>query len=278
MLYIVGTPIGNMADITYRAVETLKNVQLIAAEDTRQTAKLLAHYEVGTPLTSYHEHNKAAKGEQLIEKLKSGMDIALVSDAGMPCISDPGCELVKSCIENNIDFTAVPGPCAFVTGVVLSGLKTQNFKFVGFLSVRNSERATKLEQLKAETETLIFYEAPHKLLRTLKDFETAFGSDRSIAACRELTKKFEEVRRGTVRELREYFENTPIKGEFVLVLEGAKPQTLEFNMSVCEHVEMLMAGGMDKKSAISAAAKQRGIPKKEVYNQVLHIKGDNKNG
>lgn len=272
MLYIVGTPIGNLSDITYRAVETLKNVSIIAAEDTRQTIKLLAHYDIQTPLTSYHEHNKASKGAQLIDKLKEGNDIALVSDAGMPCISDPGCELVKQCIENNVPFTVVPGPTAFVTGVVLSGLNNQNFKFVGFLSVKASERNSKLNELKNEKHTMIFYEAPHKLMRTLNDFLANFG-DRQIAVCRELTKKYEEVKRGSVSEIISYFGEKPIKGEFVLVVEGAPVEEVVYEISVREHVLSLMGNGIDKKEAISLVAKERKIPKKEVYKTMLE--GDN---
>ncbi len=268
MLYIVGTPIGNLSDITYRAVEVLGNVSLIAAEDTRQTIKLLSHYNIDTPLTSYHEHNKVSKGSLLIDKLKSGIDIALVSDAGMPCISDPGCELVKQCIQNEIPFTVVPGPTAFVTGVVLSGLNNQNFKFVGFLSVKSSERNRKLNELKGEITTMVFYEAPHKLMRTLNDFLTVFG-DRQIAVCRELTKKYEEVKRGTLSEIISYFEEKPIKGEFVLVVEGAPKEEVVFEISVKEHVLSLMENGIDKKEAISVVAKERGIPKKEVYKTML---------
>jgi len=265
MLYIVGTPIGNLDDMTFRGVETLKNADLIAAEDTRQTIKLLSHFGIETPLTSYHEHNRAAKGVKLMEMLRVGKNVALVSDAGMPCISDPGCELVKECIAQNIEMTVVPGPTAFVTGVVLSGLKTQNFKFVGFLSVRTSERMEKLNDIKNETETLIFYEAPHKLLRTLNDLLIVFG-DRNIAVCRELTKRYEEVRRGTISEVKNHFENNPIKGEFVLVVEGAVIEEKTFEMSVEEHLISLMNQGFDKKQAITAVAKERNLPKREVYD------------
>ncbi len=265
MLYIVGTPIGNLDDMTFRGVETLKNADLIAAEDTRQTIKLLSHFGIETPLTSYHEHNRAAKGVKLMEMLKEGKNVALVSDAGMPCISDPGCELVKECIAQNVEMTVVPGPTAFVTGVVLSGLKTQNFKFIGFLSVRTSERTAKLNEIKNETETLIFYEAPHKLLRTLNDLLISFG-DRNIAVCRELTKKYEEVRRGTISEVKVYFENNPIKGEFVLVVEGAPIAEKTFEMSVGEHLISLINQGIDKKQAIAVVAKERNLPKREVYD------------
>lgn len=268
MLYIVGTPIGNLADITYRAVEILNNVSLIAAEDTRQTIKLLNHYKINTPLTSYHEHNKISKGSLLIDKLKSGMDIALVSDAGMPCISDPGCELVKQCIQNEISFTVVPGPTAFVTGVILSGLNNQNFKFVGFLSVKASERNRKLNQLKNEADTMVFYEAPHKLMRTLNDFLVFFG-DRQIAVCRELTKKYEEVIRGTVSEVISHFEEKSIKGEFVLVVDGAQKEEVIYDMTVPEHVSSLINKGIDKKEAITVVAKERCMPKREVYKIMI---------
>ncbi len=270
MLYIVGTPIGNLDDMTFRGVETLKNADLIAAEDTRQTIKLLSHFGIETPLTSYHEHNRAAKGVRLMEMLLEGKNVALVSDAGMPCISDPGCELVKECIEKGIEFTVVPGPTAFVTGVVLSGLKTQNFKFIGFLSVKTSERVAKLNAVKGETETLIFYEAPHKLLRTLRDFLAYFG-DRKIAVCRELTKRYEEVRRGLISEVLEHFENNPIKGEFVLVVEGAKEEEQAFETTVEQHLLAVMETGVSKKEAISIVAKERNIPKKEVYNIAIEL-------
>lgn len=270
MLYIVGTPIGNLDDMTFRGVETLKNADLIAAEDTRQTIKLLAHFGIDTPLTSYHEHNKTSKGLKLLEMLSEGKNIALVSDAGMPCISDPGCQLVKECIERGLEFTVVPGPTAFVTGVVLSGLKTQNFKFIGFLSVKTSERVAKLNAIKDETETLIFYEAPHKLLRTLKDFLTYFG-DRQIAVCRELTKRYEEVRRGTISEVLNHFENNPIKGEFVLVVDGAKEEEKTFELTVEQQLVSLIEGGMPKKEAISVVAKERNLPKREVYDIAINL-------
>ena len=194
-LYIVATPIGNLADISLRALEVLKDVDLIAAEDTRHTKKLLNHFDINTPLTSYYEHKKREKGEFVLQKLIDGKNIALVSDAGMPGISDPGEDLVRLCIENNIELTVIPGATAFAVALVMSGLSTSCFRFEGFLTVKKTGRLAKLEQLKSEKSTLIFYEAPHKLLRTLNDFLDVFG-DRKIAVCRELTKKYEEILRG----------------------------------------------------------------------------------
>lgn len=271
-LYIVGTPIGNLGDITLRALEVLKSVDIIAAEDTRHTVRLLNHFDIRAPLISYYEHKKREKGELIIKKLLDGKKVALVSDAGMPGISDPGEDLVRLCIENNIEFTVVPGPTAFTTALVLSGLSTSNFSFEGFLTVRKNGRAAHLEEIKKMRQTLIFYEAPHKLRRTLSDILTAFG-DRKIAVCRELTKKYEEVIRGRVSEVISHFEKTEPKGEFVLVVEGYKepaPSKAD-EISVVESVQKLIGEGMDKKEAIRQAAKNLGLPKREVYNEYNRI-------
>ena len=266
MLYLVGTPIGNFDDMTYRAVETLSKVDLIAAEDTRNTLNLLNHFEIKTKLTSYHEHNKASKGKQLLDVLLEGKDVAIVTDAGMPAISDPGEDIVKLCIENNIEITTVPGPTAFVSALVMSGLPTKGVVFEGFLSAKNSEREKRLSELKDYKETIIFYEAPHKLLRTLEHIKSVFG-DREISVSREITKKFEETIRGKIREvITKYTDNNP-RGEFVLVVSGAEEKEEVYIISVVEHVEQLISDGMDKKAAIAEVAKLRKIPKRNVYNE-----------
>lgn len=266
MLYLVGTPIGNFDDMTYRAVETLSKVDLIAAEDTRNTLNLLNHFDIKTKLTSYHEHNKASKGQQILELLLDGKDIAIVTDAGMPAISDPGEDIVKLCIENNIEITTVPGPTAFVSALVMSGLPTKGVVFEGFLSAKNSEREKRLQELKDYKETVIFYEAPHKLLRTLEHIKEVFG-DREISISREITKKFEENIRGTLSEVIEHFNINNPRGEFVLVVKGAEEKEEVYITSVVEHVDQLILEGFDKKTAISEVAKLRKIPKRNVYNE-----------
>lgn len=274
MLYIVATPIGNLDDITLRALETLRSVDLIAAEDTRHTKKLLNHFGINTPLTSYYEHKKREKGEFVLEKLKDGKNVALVSDAGMPGISDPGEDLVRLCIENGIEFTVIPGATAFAAALVLSGLGTSNFRFEGFLTVKKSGRLERLEKLKKETATLIFYEAPHKLLRTLRDLLEVLG-DRSIAVCRELTKKYEEVIRCKISEAVKLFEEREPKGEFVLVVEGCTlPETVDFQQTPAQLVDTLIGGGMDKKSAIKQAAKLMGVSKRDIYSNYIEEKSD----
>ena len=266
MLYLVGTPIGNFDDMTYRAVETLSKVDLIAAEDTRNTLNLLNHFDIKTKITSYHEHNKAAKGQQLLEILLEGKDVAIVTDAGMPAISDPGEDIVKLCIENNIEITTVPGPTAFVSALVMSGLPTKGVVFEGFLSAKTSEREKRLTELKDYKETIIFYEAPHKLLRTLEHIKNVFG-DREISVSREITKKFEETIRGKISEVITYFTDNNPRGEFVLVVNGAEEKEEVYIISVIEHVEQLILQGMDKKTAIAEVAKLRKIPKRNVYNE-----------
>ena len=223
MLYLVGTPIGNMQDLSPRAVEVLSSVDLVACEDTRRTGLLLSHFGISAKLMSYHEHNKASAGSKIIARLKEGQQVALVSDAGMPSISDPGEDLVKLCIEEGIDVTTVPGPVAGISALVLSGMDTRHYYFEGFLPVETKDRKERIS-VDSETQvTTILYEAPHRLLKTLNDLSSAGMSERRISACRELTKKYEEVVRGTVSEVIEHFNEVPPKGEFVLVLEG-KPK------------------------------------------------------
>ena len=266
MLYLVGTPIGNFDDMTFRAVETLKKVDLIAAEDTRNTLNLLNHFDIKTKVTSYHEHNKASKGQQLMDMLLDGKDIAIVTDAGMPAISDPGEDIVKLCIDNNIEITTVPGPTAFVSALVMSGLPTKGVFFEGFLSAKTSEREKRLQELKECKYTIIFYEAPHKLLRTLEHIKIVFG-DRQMSVSREITKKFEETVRGKISLIIEHFTVNNPRGEFVLVVSGAEEKEEVYITSVIEHVEQLISEGIDKKTAISEVAKLRKIPKRNVYNE-----------
>lgn len=265
MLYLVGTPIGNFNDMTYRAVDTLKNVDLIAAEDTRNTLNLLKHFDISAKLTSYHEHNKASKGPEILKLLQEGKNVALVTDAGMPAISDPGEDLVKLCIDNGIDITVVPGPTAFVSGLVMSGFPSKGVRFEGFLSAKETDRERRLEYLKDCKETMVFYEAPHKLLRTLEHMKKVFGN-RKISVSREITKKFEQTIRGDIDYVIDYFSNVNPKGEFVLVVEGSKEKKV-YIMSLTDHVNQLIDEGFDKKSAISEVAKLREIPKKIVYNE-----------
>lgn len=274
-LYLVATPIGNLQDITLRAINTLKEVELIAAEDTRQTIKLLNHFEIKKPLVSYYEYNKIVKGNYLIGKLLEGQDIALVSDAGTPGISDPGEDLVKLCIENDIRVTMIPGPVAAVTGMVISGLPAGRFVFEGFLPMNKRTRQERLKQLKDETRTIIFYEAPHKLPYTLKDMYNAWG-DRRIALARELTKRYEEVIRCSLFEAMERFQEEAPKGEFVVIIEGRdKQQLLDIekdkyaDISIEEHVERYVQNGLMKKEAIKKVADDRGINKRDVYNLVM---------
>ncbi len=274
-LYLVATPIGNLQDITLRAINTLKEVELIAAEDTRQTIKLLNHFEIKKPLVSYYEHNKIVKGNYLIEQLQQGKDIALVSDAGTPGISDPGEDLVKLCIENDIKVTMIPGPVAAITGMVISGIPTGRFVFEGFLPMNKRTRQERLKQLKDETRTIIFYEAPHKLPYTLKDMYNAWG-DRRIALARELTKRYEEVIRCGLFEAMERFQAESPKGEFVVIIEGQDEEVLQeierdkySDITIEEHVEKYIKEGLTKKEAIKKVAEDRGINKRDVYNLVM---------
>ncbi len=275
-LYLCPTPIGNLGDITIRTLEVLKSVDLIATEDTRVSAKLLNHFDIKVPTTSYYEHNKREKGSYLIEKLQSGMNIAVITDAGMPGISDPGEDLVRLCIENNIAVEALPGPCAFATALVASGMQTGRFAFEGFLTTNKKNRTEHLTSLKNDTRTLIFYEAPHKLLPTLRDMAEVFGN-RKIVLARELTKKFEEYNRTTLNNAIIYYEETPPKGEFVLILEGADAEKIraEFLNSMPSAEELLKkysADGMRAKELTRRVADELKLPRREVYDLYLKIK------
>ena len=269
-LYLCATPIGNLGDMTPRCIETLSMVDLIAAEDTRQTVKLLNHFGIDTKMTSYYEHNKYEKGGYLISLLKEGKNIAVVSDAGTPGISDPGEELVEECIKNDITVVSIPGPAALISAVITSGLCTGRFCFEGFLSMNRRQRKIHLEEIKNEKRTMIFYEAPHKLRRTLDDLYEVLG-DRRIALARELTKKFEQIIRTTIKEAIAMYEEVPPKGEYVLVIEGTveEQETIDYSdLSIEEHVKSFQDEGMSEMDAIKAVAKQRGLRKNEVYAAV----------
>lgn len=268
-LYLCATPIGNLGDVSARCLEVFNNVDLIACEDTRRTVQLLNYFNIQKPLTSYHEHNKREKGEYIIGLLREGKNVALVSDAGTPAISDPGEDLVKLCAENGLTVTSIPGCVAGVNALILSGLPTRRFAFEGFLSVNKRHRKEHLESVKNDTHTLIFYEAPHKLIYTLADMLEILG-DRKIALVRELTKIHEEVIRTTLAEAQSLYTEKPPKGEFVIIIEGAKEEECEKwweNISVCEHVEKYIKDGYDAKEAVKLTAKERGIPKREVYGE-----------
>lgn len=275
-LFLCPTPIGNLGDITFRTLETLKSVDLIAAEDTRNTLKLLNHFDINVPLTSYYEHNKAQKGGILIEKLKMGQSIALVSDAGMPAISDPGEDLVKLCIAEGIEIVPLPGASAFTTALVASGMPTGRFSFEGFLTTNKRNRKIHLSEVKNDTRTLIFYEAPHKLMYTLSDMLEAFG-DREIVIARELTKKFEEFLRTTIKGAIDHFTETPPKGEFVLIIKGADAKVLEDERKAAlptpeELVREYAAGGLRGKEISNRVAEELGISKRDAYDIYLKIK------
>lgn len=275
ILYLCATPIGNLEDMTFRAVRILKEADLIAAEDTRNSIKLLNHFEIKTPMTSYHEYNKIEKGHKLVDLLLEGKNIALITDAGTPGISDPGEELVAMCYEAGVKVTSVPGAAACITALTLSGLKTRRFAFEAFLPSDKKERKQTLEELKSETRTMIIYEAPHRLSKTLKELYEALGK-RRLTVVRELTKKHETVWPTTTEEAVEYYNENDAKGECVLVLEGKSRQEIEKeeqakweNISIEEHMEKYLSEGMDKKSAMKQVAKDRGISKREVYQALL---------
>ena len=273
-LYLVATPIGNLSDLSERAIKVLSEVDFVAAEDTRVTVRMLSHLGIHKPLMPYHEHNKRERGEYVCRRLREGQSCALVTDAGTPAISDPGEDLVTLCIEEGFAVTSIPGCCAAITGLTLSGLPTGRFCFEGFLPVDKPVRRKRLEALKGETRTMIFHEGPHKLRTTLADLRAAFGDDRRISLCRELTKINEEVLRLTLAEAVSYYEENSARGEYVLVVEGAKEgentgDAFWADLSVSDHVAHYVNQGMAKKDAIKAAAKDRGVPKNEVYQQVL---------
>ena len=272
MLYLVPTPIGNLGDISLRCRETLEAADFIAAEDTRVTLKLLNHLNIKKSLVSYFEHNKTQKGEMIVERILAGETCALVSDAGSPAISDPGEELVKQCAEAGITVCAIPGPCAVITALSISGQSTGRFCFEGFLSTAKKSRREHLESLAGEQRTMIFYEAPHKLLATLESMSEVFGADRKISLCRELTKLHEEVVRTTLGGAIELYSQQPPKGEFVLVVAGAAPVEKE-NATVedaAARVKALVAQGMSRKDAIKQAAKELDLPKNVVYDAALN--------
>ena len=269
-LYLVGTPIGNLGDLSPRAMQTLRDADFIAAEDTRVTMKLLNHFDIRKPLVSYFEHNKYASGAKILERILAGESCALVTDAGMPAISDPGEELVRLCAEGGVEVLVVPGPAALVSAVALSALPSGRFCFEGFLSTSNKRRREHLEGLRGEKRTMIFYEAPHKLMRTLEDMKNAFGADRRIALCRELTKIHEQPIRTTLGEAVEYFTAAPPKGEFVLVIDGAPEQELELTLDdALALVERYRAEGLSRRAACKKAAAETGLSSKALYDASL---------
>ena len=273
MLYLVPTPIGNLGDISTRCRETLEQADFIAAEDTRVTLKLLNHLGFKKSLVSYYEHNKAQKGNVILDRILAGETCALVSDAGSPAISDPGEELVKQCAEAGITVCAIPGPCAVITALSISGQSTGRFCFEGFLSTAKKSRREHLESLKREQRTMIFYEAPHKLVNTLESMAEAFGADRPISLCRELTKLHEEVIRTTLSGALELYAQQPPKGEFVLVVAGAVPEEVPTatQEDAATMVARLMAEGISRKDAVKQTANALNLPKNAVYDAALHI-------
>ena len=275
-LYLCATPIGNLEDMTFRVIRTLKEVDLIAAEDTRNSIKLLNHFEIQTPMTSYHEYNKYEKGRKLVEKLQDGMNIALITDAGTPGISDPGEELVKLCYEAGIPVTSLPGAAACITALTLSGLSTRRFAFEAFLPTDKKEKELVLQEIERETRTIIMYEAPHRLLKTLKMLSERLGQERRITVCRELTKRHETAFATTLEEACAYYNEQPPKGECVLVIEGrsreqiAQEEKAQWEeMSIEEHMEHYLSQGIDKKEAMKKVAKDRGVSKRDIYNALI---------
>ncbi|WP_077612873.1 16S rRNA (cytidine(1402)-2'-O)-methyltransferase [Clostridium sp. Marseille-P2415] len=274
-LFLCATPIGNLDDITLRVLNTLKEVDLIAAEDTRHSIKLLNHFDIKTPMTSYHEFNKVEKARYLVEQMQEGINVALITDAGTPGISDPGEELVKQCYEAGIELTSLPGPAACITALTLSGLATRRFCFEAFLPADKKEKQWILEELKDETRTIVIYEAPHRLVRTLEELSGALGN-RRITICRELTKKFETAFRTTFEDALKTYEDEAPKGECVIVVEGKSIQERKEEksraareMSMEEHMELYVGQGMDRKEAMRMVARDRGISKREVYQYLL---------
>ena len=271
ILYLVATPIGNLEDMTYRAVRILEEVDLIAAEDTRNSIKLLNHFDIKTPMTSYHEHNKYEKAEELVAKLVAGTNIAVITDAGTPDISDPGEELVRQCYEAGITVVPVPGACAAINALIASGLPTRRFAFEAFLPSDKKERKQVLDELEKETKTIIIYEAPHRLLKTLSELNSKLGN-REATICRELTKKHETFFKTTLEDAITHYETTEPKGECIIVIKGISRETLIMeeqmkweSMSIPDHIKMYMSEGLDKKEATKQVAKDRGVPKRDIY-------------
>lgn len=271
ILYLVATPIGNLEDITYRAIRILKEVDLILAEDTRKTLKLLNHFEITKKMISFYRHNEGVKIDYVLNLLEDGKNLAVVSDAGTPGISDPGEDLVRAVIEHNITIVPIPGSVAFIQGLIASGFDTTRFVFEGFLSINKRARRERLEELKEEKRTMIFYEAPHKLKRTIQDLMDAFGGERKIVLARELTKIHEEFLRMSLNEANEYYEEKDIKGEFVVLVEGNKEEKEDpaSNLSIEELMNQYLEEGFDKKEAMKKVAKDKGITKSEVYKYLL---------
>lgn len=274
-LYLCATPIGNLEDITFRVLRILKEVDLIGAEDTRHSIRLLNHFEINTPMTSYHEYNKVEKAEKLVKMMQEGKNIALITDAGTPGISDPGEELVRQCFEAGIEVSSVPGPAACITALTMSGLSTRRFAFEAFLPRDKKERQQILSELQEESRTMIIYEAPHHLLETLKELKEVVGN-RRVTLCRELTKKYEEANQSTFDDLIGKYENEEIKGECVLVIEGKslKEKKEEIReewkmLSVTEHMEYYLKQGVEKKDAMKQVAKDRGVSKREIYKEFI---------
>lgn len=279
-LYLCATPIGNLEDITLRVINTLKEVDLIAAEDTRHSRKLLNHYEIQTPITSYHEHNKIDKARSLVDQLLGGKHIALITDAGTPAISDPGEELVKQAYDSGIEVTSLPGPCALITGLTLSGISSGRFSFEAFLPSGKKERARILKELTDDTRTIILYEAPHRLLKTLKELYEVLGN-RTITIVRELTKIHETVWRTSLKDAIASYESNEPRGEYVLIIEGrsikeleAERQSIWEEKTISEHMKIYTDRGIEKKEAMKSVAKDRGISKREVYQALLDNKSN----
>ena len=274
-LFLCATPIGNLEDITYRVVRTLKEVDLIGAEDTRNSIKLLNHFDIKTPMTSYHEFNKYDKAKVLVQDMLQGKNIALITDAGTPGISDPGEELVRQCYEAGIEVTSLPGAAACITALTMSGQKTRRFVFEAFLPKDKKEKQRVLESLKNEVRTTIIYEAPHRLVKTLKELEKTIGN-RPLTICRELTKKYEEAFQTTISEAIEYYDSKEPKGEYVLVIAGKPMEEIQAEkreqwelMTIEEHVQFYMNQDMDKKTAMKMVAKDRGVSKRDIYNELI---------
>lgn len=276
-LYLCATPIGNLEDMPVRAIRVMKEADVIAAEDTRNSVKLINHFEIDTPMTSYHEFNKYDKARILVDRMLAGETVALVTDAGTPGISDPGEELVKQCVEAGIEVISVPGPAACINALIISGLPTRRFVFEAFLPADKKERTAVLEELKRETRTMIIYEAPHRLIKTLTELQDVLGGDRPVAVCKELTKKHEQVYRGTLQSAIEYYTANEPKGEYVMVIKGidreqliseAKEEWLK--LTVEEHMEYYMKQGIEKKEAMKLVAKDRGVSKRDIYNMTIN--------
>ncbi len=272
-LYLVATPIGNLEDMSFRAVRILNEVDYIAAEDTRHTIKLLNHFEISKKMVSYHEHNRMEKGPEIIVDLQSGKDVALVTDAGTPGISDPGEDLVRLCHEHGVAVTSIPGPAALINALILSGKNTRRFAFEGFLSMNKKERRQRLEVLSGETRTFILYEAPHKLKNTLNDLAKAFGEERAITLTRELTKRYEEIQNMTIGEAIAYYKENDPRGEYALVIEGVSEDAVKENekvlfeaLSLEDHMDHYLKQGHSKKEAVKLIAKDRDKPKREIYD------------